>query len=81
MRRNIGFLKIDRKILSLIIEFDFIYSKAQIVKISILLAVLFTFSLQLYVCVEIVWNAIKHRFEKREVLANYALRYLFHQLF
>ncbi|XP_055325327.1 proton-coupled amino acid transporter-like protein pathetic [Sitodiplosis mosellana] len=48
--------------------------KAQIVKISVLLAVLLTFSLQLYVCVEIVWNAIKNRFEKRETLANYALR-------
>jgi len=48
--------------------------KAQIVKISVLLAVLLTFSLQLYVCVEIVWNAIKDRVEKREAMANYALR-------
>lgn len=71
----------NSNILSLIDKFYFIYSGAQIVKISVLLAVLFTFSLQLYVCVEIVWNAIKDRFGKREVLANYALRYLFHHLF
>lgn len=56
-----------------------IYRGAQIVKIAIVLGVLFTFSLQLYVCIEIVWNGIKDRFSKNEALANYVLRYDSHK--
>lgn len=46
-------------------------------KITTGLAVLFTFSLQCYVCIEIVWNAMKHRFLKSETVANYILRFVF----
>ncbi|GJQ88033.1 putative proton-coupled amino acid transporter [Trypoxylus dichotomus] len=47
---------------------------AQAVKILIGLAVFFTFGLQFYVCLEIVWNGIKHRYVKNATFANYILR-------
>ncbi|XP_026472242.1 proton-coupled amino acid transporter-like protein pathetic isoform X2 [Ctenocephalides felis] len=47
---------------------------AQSVKILIALAVYCTFGLQFYVCLEIVWNAIKDNFTKRPLLVNYILR-------
>lgn len=47
---------------------------AQIVKILIALAVYCTFGLQFYVCLDIAWNGIKDRFQKKPVLANYILR-------
>lgn len=42
-------------------------------KILIALAVFCTFGLQFYVCLDIVWNGVKHRFEKK-LLANYFVR-------
>ncbi|KAL6426251.1 hypothetical protein ACFW04_009051 [Cataglyphis niger] len=47
---------------------------AQVVKILIALAVFCTFGLQFYVCLDIGWNFIKHRFEKKPLLANYIMR-------
>ncbi|XP_033306447.1 proton-coupled amino acid transporter-like protein pathetic [Bombus bifarius] len=46
---------------------------AQIVKILIALAVYCTFGLQFYVCLDIAWNSIKHRFHERTAV-NYILR-------
>ncbi|XP_033197401.1 solute carrier family 36 member pathetic [Bombus vancouverensis nearcticus] len=46
---------------------------AQIVKILIALAVYCTFGLQFYVCLDIAWNSIKHRFHERTIV-NYILR-------
>lgn len=43
-------------------------------KILIALAVFCTFGLQFYVCLDIAWNSVKHRFEKKPVLANYIVR-------
>lgn len=47
---------------------------AQVVKILISLAVYCTFGLQFYVCLDIGWNAIKDRFQKKPMLANYIMR-------
>ncbi|KAM3969052.1 solute carrier family 36 member pathetic isoform 1-T2 [Aphomia sociella] len=47
---------------------------AQIVNISIAIAVYCTFGLQFYVCVEIMWNSIKDKFTKRPDLADYIMR-------
>ncbi|VVC86204.1 proton-coupled amino acid transporter-like protein pathetic [Leptidea sinapis] len=47
---------------------------AQIVKISIAIAVYCTFGLQFFVCVEIMWNGIKDKFTKRPDLADYVTR-------
>lgn len=43
-------------------------------KILISLAVYCTFGLQFYVCLDIVWNAIKQYFPRKPLLANYVLR-------
>ncbi|XP_031633234.1 proton-coupled amino acid transporter-like protein pathetic [Contarinia nasturtii] len=50
--------------------------KAQVVKIAVLLSVLMTFSLQLYVCIEIVFNAVKDRVGNKQVMTNYVIRVL-----
>ncbi|XP_013189259.1 proton-coupled amino acid transporter-like protein pathetic [Amyelois transitella] len=47
---------------------------AQIVNISIAIAVYCTFGLQFYVCIEIAWNGIKDKFTKRPDLADYIMR-------
>lgn len=47
---------------------------AQVVKISIAIAVYCTFGLQFFVCVEIMWNSIKDRYTKRPDLADYIMR-------
>lgn len=47
---------------------------AQVVQILIGLAVYCTFGLQFYVCLDIAWNGIKERFQKKPMLANYVLR-------
>ncbi|XP_004519001.1 proton-coupled amino acid transporter-like protein pathetic isoform X2 [Ceratitis capitata] len=47
---------------------------AQAVKVLIALAVYCTFGLQFYVCLEIVWDGIKDKCQKRPVLVNYVLR-------
>ncbi|KOB73554.1 Proton-coupled amino acid transporter 4 [Operophtera brumata] len=47
---------------------------AQIVKVSIAIAVYCTFGLQFFVCIEIVWNTIKDKFTKRPNLADYFVR-------
>ncbi|XP_022915784.1 proton-coupled amino acid transporter-like protein pathetic [Onthophagus taurus] len=47
---------------------------AQAVKILIGLAVFFTFGLQFYVCLDIAWTGVQHRFQNKPLLANYILR-------
>ncbi|KAH8370866.1 hypothetical protein KR093_005251, partial [Drosophila rubida] len=47
---------------------------AQAVKVLIALAVYCTFGLQFYVCLEIVWDAIKEKCTKRPTFVNYVLR-------
>uniref|UniRef100_A0A336LIC8 CSON003690 protein n=1 Tax=Culicoides sonorensis TaxID=179676 RepID=A0A336LIC8_CULSO len=47
---------------------------AQSVKVMIAIAIFFTFALQFYVPVEIIWNKIKGNFTKYSIHAEYALR-------
>ncbi|CAK1554082.1 unnamed protein product [Leptosia nina] len=47
---------------------------AQVVKVSIAIAVYCTFGLQFFVCIEIMWNAIKEKFTKRPDFADYVMR-------
>ncbi|XP_018320983.1 proton-coupled amino acid transporter-like protein pathetic isoform X2 [Agrilus planipennis] len=47
---------------------------AQSVQILISLAVLMTFALQFFVCLDIVWNNLKHKFESKPLMSNYILR-------
>lgn len=54
--------------------FFVLFRPAQVVKILIALAVYCTFGLQFYVCLDIAWNGIKDRFQKKPMLANYILR-------
>lgn len=49
-------------------------SPAQIVKISIAIAVYCTFGLQFFVCVDIMWSCIKDKFTKRPDFADYVMR-------
>lgn len=56
---------------------SFLFRPAQVVKIVVLCAVLFTFSLQMYVCIEIVQNAVKSRVSKScASTANYIIRFV-----
>lgn len=65
--------KKTQKILKIIIK-NLHSSPAQIVKIAIALAVFCTFGLQFFVCLEIVWNPLKDKCEKRPLACNYVLR-------
>ena len=47
---------------------------AQSVKIMIAVAIFFTYGLQFYVPMEIIWKNIKHRFGGKKLLAEYVLR-------
>lgn len=47
---------------------------AQAVKVLIALAVYCTFGLQFYVCLEIVWDAVKEKCTKRPMVVNYVIR-------
>ncbi|XP_046734837.1 proton-coupled amino acid transporter-like protein pathetic isoform X1 [Diprion similis] len=47
---------------------------ADCVKIMIAIAIFFTYGLQFYVPVEIIWKNIKHRFGARKLTAEYCLR-------
>ncbi|XP_067001806.1 proton-coupled amino acid transporter-like protein pathetic [Anabrus simplex] len=47
---------------------------AQSVKILIALAVFCTYGLQYYVCLEIAWNGLKHRYPKNPLLMEYVIR-------
>lgn len=49
---------------------------AQSVKVMIAIAIFFTFALQFYVPVEIIWNKIKGNFTKYSLHAEYSLRIL-----
>lgn len=55
---------------------SFFYSLAQSVQILVGLAVLFSFGLQFFVCIDIFWNGIKERFTHRPLIANYIMRTL-----
>lgn len=50
------------------------YRPAQAVKILVGAAVFCTFGLQFYVCLDIGWNTIKDKCQKRPLLANYIMR-------
>ena len=52
----------------------YVFSPAQIVKVAIALAVYCTYGLQFFVCLEIVWNPLKEKCQKRPLLCNYVLR-------
>lgn len=58
----------------MIVIYIYFFRAAQVVKILIALAVYCTFGLQFYVCLDIAWNGIKDRFQKKPLLANYILR-------
>ncbi|XP_034255631.1 proton-coupled amino acid transporter-like protein pathetic isoform X2 [Thrips palmi] len=47
---------------------------AQVVKVLIGLAVFCTYGLQWFVCLEIVWDGLKERYQKKAVLAEYIVR-------
>ncbi|XP_038216222.1 proton-coupled amino acid transporter-like protein pathetic [Zerene cesonia] len=47
---------------------------AQVVKVSIAVAVYCTFGLQFFVCIEIMWNSIKEKFTNRPNFADYVMR-------
>ncbi|XP_044272839.1 proton-coupled amino acid transporter-like protein pathetic isoform X1 [Tribolium madens] len=47
---------------------------AQAVNLLIGLAVFFTYGLVFYVCLDIFWSEIKHRYTSKTMLANYVLR-------
>lgn len=47
---------------------------AQVVKILIALAVFCTYGLQWFVCLEIIWDALKEHFQKKALLAEYIVR-------
>ncbi|KAK5639777.1 hypothetical protein RI129_010588 [Pyrocoelia pectoralis] len=49
---------------------------AQCVKIMIAVAIFFTYSLQFYVPMEIIWKNLKHHFGARKLLVEYAVRIL-----
>lgn len=44
------------------------------VKIAIAVAVYCTYGLQFFVCVDIAWSCIKHKFTQRPELADYIMR-------
>lgn len=47
---------------------------AQMVKVMIAVAIFFTYGLQFYVPMEIIWKNVKHRFGARKNLAEYSIR-------
>lgn len=59
---------------SITLNLDISEIPAQIVKISIAIAVYCTFGLQFFVCVEIAWGCIKERFPNNPNLADYIMR-------
>ncbi|XP_017764888.1 PREDICTED: proton-coupled amino acid transporter-like protein pathetic [Eufriesea mexicana] len=71
----LGYIKYQHKTLdSITLNLPTEEIPAQVVKILIALAVYCTFGLQFYVCLDIAWNGIKDRFQKKPLLANYILR-------
>jgi hypothetical protein len=52
----------------------FIFSLAQSVKVMIAVAIFFTYGLQFYVPMEIIWKSIGHRFGAHKLAAEYAVR-------
>lgn len=52
----------------------FIFSLAQSVKLMIAFAIFFTYSLQFYVPMEIIWKNLKHHFGARKLYVEYIVR-------
>ncbi|CAB3225375.1 unnamed protein product [Arctia plantaginis] len=71
----LGYLRFGETVKdSITLDLDITQIPAQIVKISIAIAVYCTYGLQFYVCIEIMWKSIKDKFTKRPVLADYIMR-------
>ncbi|XP_048005280.1 proton-coupled amino acid transporter-like protein pathetic [Leguminivora glycinivorella] len=71
----LGYLRyVDQVEDSITLNLDINEIPAQIVKISIAIAVYCTFGLQFFVCVDIMWSCIKDKFTKRPDLADYVMR-------
>lgn len=59
----------------LLIAFVLLHRLAQSVKLMIAIAIFFTFTLQFYVPVSIIWKGISHKIsEERKNVSEYALR-------
>ncbi|XP_043465189.1 proton-coupled amino acid transporter-like protein pathetic [Leptopilina heterotoma] len=65
---------VDKTSASITLNFPQQEIASQIAKIFIGLAVLVTFGLQFYVCLDIAWNSMKDNFKSRPIFANYILR-------
>ncbi|CAG9781899.1 unnamed protein product [Diatraea saccharalis] len=71
----LGYLRFGEEVKdSITLNLDETQIPAQIVKIAIAIAVYCTYGLQFFVCIEIMWNAIKDKFTKRPDLADYIMR-------
>ncbi|CAH0401966.1 unnamed protein product [Chilo suppressalis] len=71
----LGYLRFGEEVKdSITLNLDETQIPAQIVKIAIAIAVYCTYGLQFFVCIEIMWNAIKEKFTKRPDLADYIMR-------
>lgn len=70
-----GYLKYQDKTMgSITLNLDQTDILAQSVKLMIAAAIFFTYGLQFYVPMEIIWKNVKHRFGARKLMAEYALR-------
>lgn len=58
----------------IIYNIPILFRLAQSVKIMIAVAIFFTFSLQFYVPMEIIWKNVKHNFNEHLNLAEYSIR-------
>lgn len=71
-----GFIKFDEVKDSITLNLPIGELPAQAVKLFIAIATFCTISLQFYVLLEIIWNAVEKKFIRRKTLFNYILRTL-----
>lgn len=73
LRRNrFSHLKSDLLMFNLL--FHILSRGSQCAKIFIAVAIFFTYGLQFYVCLDLVWNGIKNIFTRNSTFYNYVLR-------